>query len=680
MIKFDFAGKSYLGKFWLPEDGNIGSLVALDTETTKIVSNEIPDYVIGQAYAGGDTVYFIRLETLDSFVRVVEKNKLVLHNAPFDIAVIEKESGFDFDALIREQRLFDTGLLYRLVRLAHTGEVPPRWSLQHVAKEILGMDLPKEEELRCNFGRYRNGNSIDYDDITEAELKYAACDVIATYEIYQQLKKQVESFGTGRLNLSHKIQLMGAYALDKVLRTGVGFDLDKKNEVLARLQASAEEAKRTLAKYGFIPGKKGVQQDYQDIIQKLGLNLPLTRTGKVSSGADHLEQHRGHEFIDALLSFKELEKQKSFLVKVEQDRLYPSYNAMVSTGRTSCSNPNVQQIPREGGLRECFIPSPGHCFIIIDYSTLELCTLAQVCLDRYGSSKMAELINRDVDLHRWFAAIVANKSESEITDSERQYAKACNFGFPGGLGTARFLEYARNTFGITDMNEEKASALKEKWLSAFPEMRHYLQDSLLDRHDFSSLEWCEDPKMAASIFKRIISGNRTTTTGKPYKPETIRWAFEEVLPDVAPWVGGVTEGSRQLLNEVAKETVSTRTGRIRGKIDYCQARNTPFQGLAADGAKIALYRLVRAGFRVVLFVHDEFVIEVPVNSDLDYKGEGIERIVVEAMESVVPDINIRADWFVADRWYKKGKKIFDGDGKTTVFSATSSSTGMEQWL
>jgi DNA polymerase I-like protein with 3'-5' exonuclease and polymerase domains len=368
---------------------------------------------------------------------------------------------------------------------------------------------------------------------------------------------------------------------------------------------------------------------------------------------------------------------------MDKDRVHPSYNVLVSTGRTSCYNPNIQQIPREGGIRECFIPSPGHCFVIIDYSTLELCTLAQVCLDRYGSSRMAELINKGADLHRWFASVVANKRETEVTEEERQRAKACNFGFPGGLGAARFLEYARNTFGITDMAEQKAAALKEKWLDAFPEMRLYLQDCLLERHDFSSLDWCDDSKIAANLFKRIIGGSRTSTTGKPYSPKTIQWAFEVVLPDVAPWAADATEGSKQLLAEVVKETVVTRTGRIRAKVDYCQAKNTPFQGLAADGAKIALYRLVKAGYRIALFVHDEFVVEIPTDCDLGAEAKKIEDLVVNGMRSVVPDVVIRAEWAVADRWYKKVKVIRDADGKIGIFSApvaSASVTGMEQRL
>lgn len=48
-----------------------------------------------------------------------------------------------------------------------------------------------------------------------------------------------------------------------------------------------------------------------------------------------------------------------------------------------------------------------------------------------------------------------------------------------------------------------------------------------------------------------------------------------------------------------------------GSVNYTQARNTPFSGLAADGAKLALWNLTHIGYRVAAFVHDEFLIELP---------------------------------------------------------------------
>jgi hypothetical protein len=74
---------------------------------------------------------------------------------------------------------------------------------------------------------------------------------------------------------------------------------------------------------------------------------------------------------------------------------------------------------------------------------------------------------------------------------------------------------------------------------------------------------------------------------------------------------------RAALSLVDREPVFTLTGRLRANASYCARHNTVFQGLAADGAKLALWLLWRAGYRIVNFIHDEVLIEIPVDSRLD---------------------------------------------------------------
>ena len=97
-----------------------------------------------------------------------------------------------------------------------------------------------------------------------------------------------------------------------------------------------------------------------------------------------------------------------------------------------------------------------------------------------------------MDLHRWFASQLLGKAPGDVTKSERQLAKACNFGFPGGLGIRAFCEYARTTYGIDTMVESDAARYRDLWLEAFPEMRAYLDDDLIGRlqalHDFTSIQ------------------------------------------------------------------------------------------------------------------------------------------------------------------------------------------------
>jgi DNA polymerase I-like protein with 3'-5' exonuclease and polymerase domains len=111
--------------------------------------------------------------------------------------------------------------------------------------------------------------------------------------------------------------------------------------------------------------------------------------------------------------------------------------------------------------------------------------------------------------------------------------------------------------------------------------------------------------------------------------------------------------------------VATLTGRLRGRVGYSQARNTPFQGLAADGAALALFALVKEGFRVVGFVHDEILVELPdeggyVSED---KVRRVEEVMCRKMEEVlVGGIPVKCEAVLAERWDKKAKLVVQ-DGK-----------------
>ncbi len=112
--------------------------------------------------------------------------------------------------------------------------------------------------------------------------------------------------------------------------------------------------------------------------------------------------------------------------------------------------------------------------------------------------------------------------------------------------------------------------------------------------------------------------------------------------------------------------------RNRRAWSFPQAANTMFQGLAADGAKAAGWAISKEcytvpdsplfGSRIVLFVHDEYVIEAPRDRlcyDAEHDtyrhpaGERLSELMVEGMRLFTPDIRIDADYDVhLDRWAK----------------------------
>ena len=96
--------------------------------------------------------------------------------------------------------------------------------------------------------------------------------------------------------------------------------------------------------------------------------------------------------------------------------------------------------------------------------------------------------------------------------------------------------------------------------------------------------------------------------------------------------------------------------------------NTPFQGLASDGAKLAGYRLIKEeaklGYKLVNFVHDEFLFEVPdLGRYVDKKlVDYILQVMCEEMGTLTPGIPIAGEYTVARSWTKKNPDMrVDGD-------------------
>jgi DNA polymerase I-like protein with 3'-5' exonuclease and polymerase domains len=500
--------------------------------------------------------------------------------------------------------------MYRLLQLAVAGQVPFKYNLQFLTAKFLGVTIEKDER-RENFAQFI-GQPIE--SIPQDYLEYGAIDVIATRELFLKLSEYIQRHDRMGTMLSHNIQIKGDLALKRIYKSGIGFDIPMRDEWLQSKNMEIELLGMQLSDWGLIRGVKGYKEQYRYVVEDL-LQLPVPYRYKkllchkfedtwyysesgmidinnrkvrveegqschgepsISSQREDLEEYYdGYPFIKSFLDFMELEKAMSFVKDLEGERQHPRYNLLVNTGRTSCSSPNFQQLPKMGGIREMFKAEEGKTFIITDYSAVELATLSQVLYSTYGESVMRDKINEGIDLHKYYGTTYYGKPIEKITKQERQTCKAPNFGFPGGLGAKTFIQFSRG-YGL-QLTEGEARSMKEAWFDTFPETREYMKDE--------------------------------------------------------------------------KGMVYTLTGRKRGNTSYCAEKNTPFQGLAADGAKLALYNLVRSGFKVVGFVHDEIITEVN-SEEANTMLLDQERIMIESMQEVVPDVKIGVESAISDFYTK----------------------------
>jgi len=337
----------------------------------------------------------------------------------------------------------------------------------------------------------------------------------------------------------------------------------------------------------------------------------------------------------------------TYIPLLQQGLINARWNILVNTGRISARKPNLTNQPRKPGVRECYVPRDGWWYLFADYHIAELCSLAQVLLDRYGESEMANVIRRGRDIHLEIAAAMAGipyeeavrlyKAGDKNIKRLRQLAKVLDFGLPGGMGIAKFFahtckeladksckdcwgvgligEDACHCLGIPQMSMEYVRYLKEDvWLDRFPEMRWYFRD----------------------IGQMVEEG------------------------------GG-------------KATVEQhRSGRLRGGVGYCDGANGFFQSLTADGAKRAMWLITNEcyldtssplyGCRPVLFIHDEFGLEVPA----DYArarpaAKRLSDLMVQGMAEFVPDVPIKAEAALMERWYKQAEPVHDENGELMLW-------------
>jgi DNA polymerase I-like protein with 3'-5' exonuclease and polymerase domains len=549
-----------------------------------------------------------------------------------------------------------------LLKLAEVGDLPHTWAMQAVARELLGVEVAKEDEVRTGW---QQGGPFE-----EARLQYAANDAVITWEMWRKLKRIRQA--PFKNALSHDIQLKGAIVLKDIETRGFGFDRKRRASLLGNLDREMQEMLATLAAEGYLrPGEKKTKvhpgngkllqaklEPYKHLLGFTDGKVPKIRADAASLNDADIDD----PFINTYREYKALEKFTSYIREVQGGRVHPRFTTILATGRTSCSAPNLQNPPKKPGVRECFIPTkPGHVLISCDFAALELCSLSQCAKELCGFSIMGDMINRGDDLHCAVASKIYGKTVTKADKKLRNIGKPINFGYMGGLGAAKFVKFAKHSYGVQEipdpetgetipLTEGIAAKFKEFWQVTFPEMRIWLEDRALDNLNLDTSP-VENKQIAKALFNRIARGEFYSRAGKPYNRDVVAWALAE----------------KKRLGYNGTSLVELSTGFRRAKTEYCEAHNTPAQGLAAAGAKLSLWFAFRDGIEITNFVHDELIVQCPV-SDVDEVSTRLEDAMVTAMQSVIPDIKIDVATSVFDRWRKNAPEYPRGAAKRKIYA------------
>ena len=318
-----------------------------------------------------------------------------------------------------------------------------------------------------------------------------------------------------------------------------------------------------------------------------------TKTG-YSTDAATLERLHDEwpEFIGPLLRYREVEKLRStygegLLAEVADDsRIHATFNQTVArTGRLSSDRPNLHNIPvrtDEGRVfRTAFVARDGCELMVADYNQIELRCIAHLADD----PGLVAAFNAGEDIHRATAARVFGVDPAGVTHDQRSKAKMVSYG----------LAYGMEAYGLSQrlgIAVPEAAEILDSYFAAFPNVKNYMESAVAEARNKQYTE---------TLF-----------------------------------------GRRRPIPELLSDNFRIRQAGER------QAMNAAIQGLAADIFKIALVRIDRRlaerglGARLVLQVHDEVIVESPVD-----EHDEVNTVVLDAMKGAadlrVP-LEVNAAW------------------------------------
>ncbi|XP_057506987.1 LOW QUALITY PROTEIN: DNA polymerase I A, chloroplastic/mitochondrial-like [Actinidia eriantha] len=323
--------------------------------------------------------------------------------------------------------------------------------------------------------------------------------------------------------------------------------------------------------------------------------------------------------IDSLISNFILPLQGSH-ISGKNGRIHCSLNINTETGRLSARRPNLQNQPAlekdRYKIRQAFVAVPGNSLIVADYGQLELRILAHLTecksmLEAFEAGgdfhsrtamnmypHIREAVEQKQVLLEWHPQPGEDKPPvpllKDAFGSERRKAKMLNFS----------IAYGKTPVGLSrdwkvSVNEAKETV--KRWYNDRQEVR----------------KWQEERKKEARDKHRVH-----TLLGRAR---------------LFPNMDGVTSSHK-------------------GHIERA-AINTPVQGSAADVAMCAMLeisknaRLKELGWRLLLQVHDEVILEGPTES-----AEEAKAIVVKCMAKPfdgknILKVDLSVDAKCAQNWY-----------------------------
>ena len=348
----------------------------------------------------------------------------------------------------------------------------------HILNENTPNGVKENAVLECNAPEWDVDKDLKTGKYKTREkyqeyLTYLGYDIYYEYKLYRVFHKKLKQ-DRALMKLFYHLYMPGIISYETVEEHGVFIYPQQFKQVRKHLESERSKIEKSLLE---MAGHE-VNWNSPAQIQKLlyeELKLPVietTESGSPSTSEATLMQLRDkHPIVELILKYRGVNIQISHFIdgwinRMWGRRLFPNFKLHGTvTGRTSCTDPNLQQVPRDPIIRNLVGAPEGWSVVEIDYSQAEL----RIAAIMSGDETMKRIYQTGGDIHTHTYEMITGEKVSDdkyIKKEQRKKAKAVNFGFVYGMGWRKFKIYARDNYGV-DLTDKEAEQWRERFFQAY---------------------------------------------------------------------------------------------------------------------------------------------------------------------------------------------------------------------
>jgi DNA polymerase I-like protein with 3'-5' exonuclease and polymerase domains len=375
-------------------------------------------------------------------------------NLKFDLNFLRHHYGVEFSTV--DKKIHDTFITEALIIC---GDTDCGWAesfSEQIAKGARRKALSLESILKRYFDIELDKSlqkATDWHNLTEEVIKYCENDVIYLDGVRNVQLELIEKLG---LQHTYKLEMALLPALVKMETNGCPIDLKKLKDLHAIYQKTLETA--------FLDCILETNNGFNFTSPKEIVSYYLGRGLFIEKADSETLKKIDDNISSSILNYRAIQKlfstyldpwlNKSVRVTDDIGLLYASFNQLLtSTGRLSCDNPNLLNVPSTVNLRELFIALPEWTLAGGDLSQVEIRIGAEFSLDPL----LINALKDDLDTHQFVA---------DMTGQTRKVAKALNLA----------VLYNKTAYGISKdfgITLEEGEAMLNKLYASFPTIKDY---------------------------------------------------------------------------------------------------------------------------------------------------------------------------------------------------------------